>query len=165
MHDIPITITGNITKTPTIQYLQSGAAVLRMTVASTPQYYSKAEQGYVDGETTYMPIELRSAGSTKHNDYIERQADIYRSGDRVIVTGKLVTRSRPEGDDTKRWNVVMVDEMGPSSRFADIEIKRPHKATQSPSAPAAPAAPAANFPTRHLPSQQQPPLRGYTPES
>lgn len=38
MTDIPLTLIGNVTKTPTRQYLRGNKAVLRITVASTPRY-------------------------------------------------------------------------------------------------------------------------------
>lgn len=130
MTDIKLTIIGNITKTPVPQYLKSGAAILRMTVASTPRYYSKAEQAYVDGETTFMPVELRSSGSDKNNDFVERQADLFQEGDRVIVTGDLVTRSNVSGDETKRWNVLVIEEIGFSTKFANVAPERRNPRTQ-----------------------------------
>lgn len=85
-----LTLIGNITKTPARQYLRGNKAILRMTIASTPRYYSKAEQAYVDGGTTYMPVEMRSTGSEKNNLYIKELTDQFQQGDRVIVVGNLV---------------------------------------------------------------------------
>lgn len=124
MTDINLTIIGNITRTPVTQYLQSGAAILRITIASTPQYYSKAEQKYVNGETTFMPVELRSSGSQKHNAFIERQTELFKEGDRVIATGKLETRTKQEGDEVRRWNVLILEEIGFSTRFMNTAPQR-----------------------------------------
>ena len=124
MTDIPLTLIGNVTKTPTRQYLRGNRAILRMTVASTPRYYSKAEQGYVDGETTYMPVEIRSTGSEKNNLYIEELTDQFQQGDRIIVVGNLVSRSKQDGDDTRRWNVLMAQEIGFSTKFTTVHPTR-----------------------------------------
>ena len=124
MTDIPLTLIGNGTKTPTRQYLRGNKAILRMTVASTPRYYSKAEQGYVDGETTYMPVEMRSTGSEKNNLYIEELTDQFQQGDRIIVVGNLVSRSKQDGDDTRRWNVLMAQEIGFSTKFTTVHPTR-----------------------------------------
>lgn len=124
MTDIPLTLIGNITKTPARQYLRGNKAILRMTIASTPRYYSKAEQGYIDGETTYMPVEMRSTGSEKNNLYIEELTDQFQQGDRVIVVGTLVSRSKEEGDETRRWNVLMAHEIGFSTKFTTVQPRR-----------------------------------------
>lgn len=124
MTDIPLTFIGNVTKTPTRQYLRGNKAILRMTVASTSRYYSKAEQAYVDGETTYMPVEVRSTGSEKNNLYIEELTDQFQQGDRIIVVGNLVTRSKQEGDETRRWNVLMAQEIGFSTKFTTVKPNR-----------------------------------------
>lgn len=124
MTDIPLTFIGNVTKTPTRQYLRGNKAILRMTVAFTPRYYSKAEQAYVDGETTYMSVEMRSTGSEKNNLYIEELTDQFQQGDRIIVVGNLVTRSKREGDETRRWNVLMAQEIGFSTKFTTVKPNR-----------------------------------------
>mgnify|MGYP002758260830 FL=1 len=124
MTDIPLTFIGNVTKTPTRQYLRGNKAILRITVASTPRYYSKAEQAYVDGETTYMPVEVRSTGSEKNNLYVEELTDQFQQGDRIIVVGNLVTRSKREGDETRRWNVLMAQEIGFSTKFTTVKPNR-----------------------------------------
>lgn len=90
MTDIPLTLIGNITKTPARQYLRGNKAILRMTVASTPRYYSKAEQGYVDGEITYMPAEVRSTGSEK--------ITLYRRAHRPVPAGRPCDCRRYPGE-------------------------------------------------------------------
>ena len=124
MTDIPLTVIGNVTKTPVIQYLQGNKAILRLTVASTPRYYSKADQAYVDGETTFMPVEVRSTGSEKHNNYVEQLTEQFQGGDRVIVVGNLLTRSKTEGDDIRRWNVLIAEEIGFSTKFTKVTPQR-----------------------------------------
>ena len=124
MTDIPLTLIGNVTKTPVRQYLRGNKAILRMTVASTLRYYSKADQAYIDGETTYMPVEIRSSGSEKNNLYDEELTDQFHQGDRIIVVGNLVTRSKQEGDEARRWNVLMAQEIGFSTKFTTV---RPHR--------------------------------------
>lgn len=166
MTDIPLTITGNITKTPVVQYLRGNKAILRMTVASTPRYYSKAEQGYVEGETTFMPIEVRSSGSEKHNYYVEELTEQFQSGDRVIVTGNLVTRSRQDGNETHRWNVLMAEEIGFSTRYTKVTPHRKRPRSEPIEHRPVEQTDFSHQPFSHLPQpyRAEPPLAGLNQE-
>lgn len=125
MYDIPLTITGNLTKDPELRYRPGGGgAVLRFTVASTPRHYSKAEREYVDGETTFMPCVMFSRGEGKSNVYLERLAEDFTAGDRVIALGELVTRVAGDGEDHRSWVELTVKELGASARFARLSIER-----------------------------------------
>lgn len=124
-NEIPLTITGNLTKDPELRYRPGGGeAVLRFTVASTPRHYSKAERKYVDGETTFMPCVMFSRGEGKSNTYLERLAEDFTAGDRVIALGELVTRVASEGEDHRSWVELTVKELGASARFARLSIER-----------------------------------------
>ena len=71
-----------------------------------------------------MPVEVRSTGSEKNNLYIEELTDQFQQGDRIIVVGNLVTRSKQEGDGTRRWNVLMDQEIGFSTKFTTVKPNR-----------------------------------------
>ena len=71
-----------------------------------------------------MPVEIRSSGSEKNNLYVEELTDQFQQGDRVIVVGNLVTRPKQEGDETRRWNVLMVQEIGFSTKFTTVKPQR-----------------------------------------
>lgn len=69
-------------------------------------------------------LEMRSTGSEKNNLYIEGLTDQFQQGDRVIVVGTLVSRSKEEGDETRRWNVLIAQEIGFSAKFTTVQLNR-----------------------------------------
>ncbi len=55
----------------------------------------------------------------------ERAADRLQKGDRVVVTGTLVTRTWTSEDDTERRKLeVAIDELGASLLFRDVNLHR-----------------------------------------
>lgn len=118
----PITVVGNLTADPELRFTPSGAAVANLTVASTPRTFDKQANEWKDGETTFM------RGSV-WRDQGENAAASLKRGDRVVATGRLVTRSweTPEGE--KRSVMEMeIDEIGASLVYANLQVtKNPKK--------------------------------------
>lgn len=152
-NEIPLTITGNLTRDPDLRFFKEGAAVVYMTVAHTPRVWSAAEKDYVAGVTTYMNVEVRSKGSEKQNDYIQRISEELQKGDRIIATGILITKERKRDGETIRSMSLLADEIAPSNRFVSITINRKPKPTQS--APEETTLSA-------TPDSQRPPLAGWS---
>ena len=122
-------ITGNLTDAPELRFTQGGAAVANFRVAVTPRVRDGNE--WKDGDTSFFRvIAWRSLG--------EHATDSLSKGDRVIVVGRLKTRSweTPEGE---RRTVVEIDaeEIGTSLRWATA---KPQRATATSGAKAKPAA-------------------------
>lgn len=116
--DTPITIVGNLVADPELRYINSGDAVANFRVASTPRRYDAASGNWVDGEPMFLTCNLwRKPG--------ENLANSLHKGDRVIVTGKLRQRSyNDKNGDRRTIFEVEVDEVGPSLRFATVEVSR-----------------------------------------
>ena len=55
---------GNLTADPELRFINSGAAVVSFTVASTPRIYDKATQEWKDGEALFMRCCLQGGGSS-----------------------------------------------------------------------------------------------------
>ena len=116
MNEIPANFTGNLTRDPELRFTQSGQAVASISVAVTPRRYDATTKSYVDGETSF--IEGSVWGSQAQN-----VADSLSQGDRVVVTGRFVTRTytpeqgRNAGHEVRKLEVV-VDELGTSLRWA-----------------------------------------------
>jgi len=49
-----ITVVGNLTGDPELRFIQSGAAVVNFTVASTPRTFDRQANEFKDGETLFM---------------------------------------------------------------------------------------------------------------
>lgn len=149
-NDIPLTIVGNLTRDPELRFFPDGAAVVYMTVAHTPRVWSAAEKDYVAGTTTYLDVEVKSKGSEKQNDYIERISNELQKGDRVIATGILITKERKRDGETRRFMSLLADEIAPSNRFVSITVHRKPKAEPQAQATKAPVAPLSRPPLSQM---------------
>ncbi len=115
--DTVITIVGNVTGDPELRFTPSGAAVANFTVASTPRTFDKHSNEWKDGETLFMRCSV-------WRDAAENVAESLARGTRVIVTGRLRSRSY-EKDGEKRTVIEMdADEVGPSLRYASAKVTR-----------------------------------------
>ena len=120
--ETPITVVGNLTADPELRFTPSGAAVANFTVASTPRYFDKQSNEWKDAETLFM----RCSGWRELGENI---AESLSKGTRVVVTGRLVSRSW-EDKETGQKRTIMemdVDEVGPSLRYATAAVTKNEK--------------------------------------
>jgi single-strand DNA-binding protein len=113
-----ITVIGNLTNDPELRFTPSGAAVANFTVASTPRTFDKQANEWKDGETLFMRCSV-------WRDAAEHVAESLQRGTRVLVSGRLRSRSYETKEGEKRTVVEMeVDEVGPSLRYATAKIAK-----------------------------------------
>lgn len=113
-----ITVIGNLTTDPTIRFTQKGDAVANFTVASTPRTFDSTKNQWVDGEPLFM-------NCTAWRNLAQNIADSLTKGARVIVTGRLKSRSYQDRDGNNRRSVeVEIEETGASLMFATVQINR-----------------------------------------
>ena len=116
--DTVITIVGNVTGDPELRFTPSGAAVANFTVASTPRAFDRQSNEWKDGETLFMRCSV-------WRDAAENVAESLQRGTRVIVTGRLKSRSYETKEGEKRTVIEMeVDEVGPSLRYASAKVTK-----------------------------------------
>src|SRR5262245_24221412 len=116
--DTVITIIGNLTADPELRFTPSGAAVANFTVASTPRQFDRQTNEWKDGETLFMRCSV-------WRDAAENVAESLQRGMRVIVSGRLKSRSYETKEGEKRTVVEMdVDEIGPSLRSATAKVNK-----------------------------------------
>ncbi len=116
--DTVITIVGNVTGDPELRFTPSGAAVANFTVASTPRAFDRQSNEWKDGETLFMRCSV-------WRDAAENVAESIHRGARVIVTGRLKSRSYETKEGEKRTVIEMeVDEVGPSLRYATAKVNK-----------------------------------------
>ncbi|MBF5083297.1 single-stranded DNA-binding protein [Quadrisphaera sp. INWT6] len=113
-----ITVIGNLTSDPELRFTPSGAAVAGFTVASTPRTFDRQSNEWKDGETLFMRCSV-------WRDAAENVAESLTRGSRVVVVGRLVSRSYETKEGEKRTVVEMqVDEVGPSLRYATAKVNK-----------------------------------------
>lgn len=112
-----ITVVGNLTSDPELRFIQSGAAVVNFTVASTPRTFDRQSNEWKDGETLFMRCSL-------WREAAENVAESLTKGMRVIVTGRLVSRPYEANGEKRTVIELQVDEVGPSLRYATAKVTR-----------------------------------------
>ena len=116
--DTTLTIIGNLTNDPELRFTPSGAAVANFTVASTPRTFDRQANEWKDGETLFMRCSV-------WRDAAENVAESLQRGSRVLVTGRLKSRSYETKEGEKRTVVELeVDEVGPSLRYATAKVAK-----------------------------------------
>ena len=122
MTDTTITLVGNLTADPELRFTQSGAPVANFTVASTPRV--KVGDEWKDGEALFLNCSV-------WRETAENVAESLTKGMRVIVTGKLKSRSYQTREGDKRTVFeVDVEEVGPSLRYATAKVARTARSDQ-----------------------------------
>jgi len=119
--DTQITVVGNLTGDPELRFISSGAAVVNFTVASTPRTFDRQSNDWKDGETLFMRCSL-------WREAAENVAESLTKGMRVIVTGRLVSRSWEANGEKRTVTEMQVDEVGPSLRYATAKVTRTQRA-------------------------------------
>ncbi len=153
-----ITVIGNLTSDPELRFIQSGAAVVNFTVASTPRTLDRQTNEWKDGETLFMRCNL-------WREAAENVAESLTKGMRVIVTGRLVSRSFEANGEKRTVTELQVDEVGPSLRYATAKVTRTQRGGGSSGGfggnggfSSAPAGGAASDPWASAPASDEPPF-------
>lgn len=120
-----ITVIGNLTSDPELRFTPSGSAVANFTVASTPRTFDRQSNEWKDGETLFLRASV-------WREAAENVAESLTKGMRVIVTGRLKSRSYETKEGEKRTVIELeVDEIGPSLRYANAKVNRTQRGSQS----------------------------------
>ncbi|MCU1574400.1 MAG: single-stranded DNA-binding protein [Micrococcaceae bacterium] len=113
-----ITVVGNLTNDPELRFTPSGSAVANFTIASTPRTFDRQSNEWKDGETLFLRASV-------WREAAENVAESLTKGTRVIVSGRLKSRSYETKEGEKRTVIELeVDEIGPSLRYANAKVNR-----------------------------------------
>ncbi|MFT3888150.1 MAG: single-stranded DNA-binding protein [Arachnia sp.] len=116
--ETPITLIGNLTSDPELRFTPNGAAVANFTVASTPRTFDRQSNEWRDGDSMFLNCSV-------WRQYAENVAESLSKGMRVIVSGRLKSRSYETREGEKRTVFeVDVDEVGPALRYATAKVTR-----------------------------------------
>ena len=116
MYEPQITVIGNLTDDPELRFTQSGAAVAKFRVASTPRFFKDGQ--WKEGEPLFLSC-------TVWRQAAENVAESLQRGARVIVSGRLRQRSYETREGEKRTVIELeVDEVGPSLRWATVKVAK-----------------------------------------
>ncbi|WP_405658198.1 single-stranded DNA-binding protein [Streptomyces sp. RK9] len=125
--ETPITIVGNLTADPEVQFTTTGSALAKFTVASTPRTFDKDSGQWKDGTSTFF----RCAA---WRSLAEHVAESLTKGSRVVLSGRIRQHNwqTPEGEN-RSMLAVEVDDIGASLRFTTVTVnaKRSAQSTQA----------------------------------
>ncbi|MGH3665809.1 MAG: single-stranded DNA-binding protein, partial [Egibacteraceae bacterium] len=108
--DNAITIIGNLTDDPELRFTPSGVAVTNCRVAVNRRFRNSQTNEWEDRLDGYFTVNV-------WRDMAENVADSLGKGARVLVAGRLISRSYENKDGETRWvTEIEADEVCPSLR-------------------------------------------------
>ena len=111
-----ITIAGNLTATPELRSVNGGRSVVSFSIAENRRWADKT--GATQEAVTYLDV-------TAWGPMATHVAASLRTGDRVLVTGRLEQRSWETQDGQRRTKHELVaTEVAASLRYAEASITR-----------------------------------------
>lgn len=153
LNSTQITIAGNATADPELRFTPSGVAVASLNVAVNARKFNNVSKAWEDGDATFWRVNV-------WRDMAENLVESVRRGDRVIVVGRIETRTWENAEGEARSAIeIVADDVAASCAFATMRVTRVPRHTQ-PAAedeqnePTAAAAPAKRDPRR--PSTRRP---------
>jgi single-strand DNA-binding protein len=106
--DTAFNAAANLAADPELRTTPSGKPVASLRLAINSR--RRTAEGWVDGEPTFLPASV-------FGDQARNVADTFSKGQRVLILGKLQTRNGTLE--------VLVDEIGPSLRWASAVVMKP----------------------------------------
>lgn len=94
------TVIGNLTSDPEVKTSNSGRTVAKFSIAHTPRRLDRQTNTWVDGETSYIDVELWGRAG-------EGAAQTLKKGERAIIVGELRQDRWEAQDGTTRARVVL----------------------------------------------------------
>jgi single-strand DNA-binding protein len=110
-----ITLIGNLTMDPELRFTPSGVAMARIGLAVNRRYQKDGEW---QEQTSFFY-------GTVWREQAEHVAESLQKGARVIVSGRMEQRTWRDKEDQQRESIeVVIDEIGPSLRWATASVNR-----------------------------------------
>jgi single-strand DNA-binding protein len=130
--DTTLTVVGNLTKDPEVRFLDSGAAVASLTIASSRRVFDQKSGEWKDGDTIFM-----YCSAWRH--LAEHIGDSLTRGMRVVATGRLKQREYTDNKGIQRTVMELeIEDIGVSLKYATATATKaartgriPHPADQS----------------------------------
>ena len=137
MPDNSVTLVGNITRDPELRFTPAGQAVATFGMAVNRRYQ---KNGQWEEQTSFFNV-------TAWGTLGENASNSLHKGARILVSGRLEQRSWETQEGDKRSVVeVVADEIGPSLRWATVEITKNERREGGESSGGGGSRPASNEP-------------------
>jgi single-strand DNA-binding protein len=122
MNESTITFVGNLTADPELKFTPTGKPVANVAVACNPRRFDTTSNAWVDTTPVFWACEVWGPLG-------ENAAESLHKGDRVLVSGRVkaytwTPADGPNAGVEQRRTQVVVDEIGPSLRFAITKVTK-----------------------------------------
>ena len=118
MADNVITIVGNLADDPELRFTPSGVAVANIRVAVNRRFRNNQTGQWDERLDGFFTVNI-------WRDQAENVAETLKRGHRVLVQGRLVSRSYETQNQETRWvTEIEADEVCPSLRWATADIQK-----------------------------------------
>ncbi len=117
-----VAFAGNITKDVQLQYSGSGTPFVNLNIAASHRFKDEADGQWKDSETEWYRV-------TAFRDLAERISEAVQKGDRVVVEGSLEVTEREYQGKIFTDNNVIADDIRPSAKWLDVEVRRTERTT------------------------------------
>jgi len=116
--DNVITITGNLADDPELRFTPNGVAVTSVRVAVNQRRFNRETNSWDERLDGFFTCNV-------WRDQAENVASSLTKGARVVVTGRLRSRSYEDREGQTRWvTEIEADEICPSLRWATAKVER-----------------------------------------
>lgn len=114
-----ICIVGNLVDDPELRFTASGKAVCNFRVVVSDRRYDKTKNEWVDGTPWFVKCNV-------WQDAAEHVAESLAKGHRIVVTGRMESRSYEAKDGSGKRYVeeMIVDEVAASLKWATVRIEK-----------------------------------------
>ena len=117
-NDNVITIVGNLTDDPELRFTPNGVAVANVRIAVNRRTRNNQTNEWEDKLDGYFTVNV-------WRDHAENVAESLNRGNRVLVTGRLISRSYQDKEGQTRWvTEIEADEICPSLRWATAQVAK-----------------------------------------
>jgi single-strand DNA-binding protein len=113
-------IVGNLTADPEIRQVKGDKSVVSLTIATTPRAFNRDTKEWEDGEALFVRC-------SAWDEFAQNIAASLTKGTRVFATGVMKSRKYDKDGETKTAQELQIDEIGPSLRYAQAQVRKPNK--------------------------------------
>ena len=118
-----ITIVGNLTDDPELRYTPNGVAVTNMRVAVNRRMFNRESNSWDEKLDGFFTVNV-------WRDHAENVAESLKRGTRVMVQGRLISRSYEDKEGQTRWvTEIEADEVCPSLRWATAKVSKVNRSS------------------------------------
>ena len=123
--DNSITLVGNLTDDPELRFTPNGVPVANFRIAVNRRVRNSQTNEWEDRLDGFFTVNV-------WRDYAENVAESLTRGTRVLVTGRLISRSYEDKDGQTRWvTEIEAEEVCPTLKWATAKVEKVNRSSSA----------------------------------